>query len=212
MFALRERGLLEEGPWPFCLPRVRVRGSGPGRHVVSGHAQAAPLMVSGDVVVVNQKNGVSALGLQKALGLGSYHTAWEWLHKLRRAMVRAGRDRLSGIVEVDETLLGGRRQSGKGHGAEGKSLVFIAAEEAKGSENAIGRIRLSVIENHAGETLAKSVLAAVEPGSLIRTDGARGYSFLDGYGYIHVPSFNKAGAPDDVTPLAHRVAALLKRW
>ncbi len=60
--------------------------------------------------VVNQKNGVSALGLQKALGLGSYHTAWEWLHKLRRAMVRPGRDRLSGIVEVDETFLGGKRR------------------------------------------------------------------------------------------------------
>ncbi len=162
--------------------------------------------------VVNQKNGVSALGLQKALGLGSYRTAWEWLHKLRRAMVRPGRDRLSGIVEVDETFHGGRRRSGRGHGAEGKSLIFIAAEEAKDSENAIGRIRLSVLENAAGETLAKAVLAAVEPGSLVRTDGASGYSFLDGYGYIHVPSFHKDGAPDDPTPLAHRVASLLKRW
>jgi len=162
--------------------------------------------------VVNQKNGVSALGLQKALGLGSYHTAWEWLHKLRRAMVRPGRDRLSGIVEVDETLLGGRRRSGSGHGREGKSLILIAAEEAKGNENAIGRIRLSVIENSAGETLAKAVLAAVEPGSLVRTDGALGYSFLDGHGYIHVPSFHKDGSPDDTTPLAHRVASLLKRW
>ncbi len=111
--------------------------------------------------VVNQKNGVSALGLQKALGLGSYHTAWEWLHKLRRAMVRPGRDRLSGIVEVDETFLGGRRRSGSGHGAEGKPLAFIAAEEAKDNENAIGRIRLSVIENSAGETLAKAVQSAL---------------------------------------------------
>ena len=119
--------------------------------------------------VVNQKNGVSALGLQKALGLGSYHTAWEWLHKLRRAMVRPGRDRLSGIVEVDETFLGGKR-GGRGRGAEGKSLIFIAAEEAKDNENAIGRIRLSVIENAAGETLAKAVQAAVEPGSLVRSE------------------------------------------
>ena len=91
-------------------------------------------------------------------------------------------------------------------------MIFIAAEEAKDNENAIGRIRLSVIENAAGETLAKATLAAVEPGSLLRTDGARGYSFLNGYGYIHVPSFHKDGAPDDPTPLAHRVASLLKRW
>src|SRR5271166_4773207 len=212
MFALRERGLLEEGPWPFHLPGLRVRGFGPGGNLVSGHAQTASPLVSGDVVCGEPEERVSALGLQKALGLGSYHTAWEWSHKLRGAMVRPGRDRLSGIVEVDETFLGGRRRSGSGHGAEGKSLIFIAAEEAKDSENAIGRIRLSVIENSAGETLAKAVLAAVEPGSLIRTDGARGYSFLDGYGYIHVPSFHKDGAQGDPAPLAHRVASLLKRW
>src|SRR5208337_5367989 len=161
MFALREGGLLEEGSWPFHLPRMRVRGFSAGRHVVSGHPQTAPLMFQAMWYVVNQKNGVSALGLQKALGLGSYHTAWEWLHKLRRAMVRPGRDRLSGIVEVDETFLGGRSR-GRGRGAEGKSLIFIAAEEAKDSENAIGRIRLSVLENAAGETLAKAVQAAVE--------------------------------------------------
>jgi transposase-like protein len=162
--------------------------------------------------VVNQKNGVSALGLQKGLGLGSYHTAWEWLHKLRRAMVRPGRDRLSGIVEVDETFLGGERRGKRGRGAEGKSLIFIASEEAKDSENAIGRIRLSVLENAAGETLAKAVQAAVEPGSLVRSDGWAGYSFLPDYGYIHVPNFHKEATPGDATPLAHRVASLLKRW
>jgi hypothetical protein len=56
--------------------------------------------------VTNQKHGVSALGLQRVLGLGSYRTAWTWLHKLRHAMVRPGRDRLSGTVEVDETYIG----------------------------------------------------------------------------------------------------------
>ena len=57
--------------------------------------------------VVSQKNGASALGLQRVLGLGSYRTAWTWLHKLRRAMVRPGRDRVSVEVEVDETIVGG---------------------------------------------------------------------------------------------------------
>ena len=97
--------------------------------------------------------------------------------KLRRAMVRPGRDRLSGIVEVDETFLGGERRGKRGRGAEGKSLIFIAAEEAKDSENAIGRIRLSVPENASGETLAKAVQAAVEPGSLVRSDGWAGSVF-----------------------------------
>src|SRR5271166_5621188 len=199
--------LLEEGSWPFHLPRMRVRGFSAGRH-----HKPLRLWFQAMWYVVNQKNGVSALGLQKALGLGSYHTAWEWLHKLRRAiMVRPGRNRLSGIVEVDETFLGGKRR-GRGRGAEGKSLIFIAAEEAKDSENAIGRIRLSVLENAAGETLAKAVQAGVEPGSLVHSDGLAGYSFLPDYGYIHVPSFHKEATPGDATPLAHRVASLLKRW
>ena len=60
--------------------------------------------------VTSQKNGASALGLQRVLGLGSYRTACSWLHKLRRAMVRSGRERLSGWVEVDETYWGGPRK------------------------------------------------------------------------------------------------------
>ena len=64
--------------------------------------------------VTNQKHGVSALGVQRILGLGSYQTAWTWLHKLRRAMVRPGRDLLSGEVEVDETYLGGREVGNRG--------------------------------------------------------------------------------------------------
>ena len=120
MLALREGGLLEEGPWPFHLPRMRVRGFGAGSTLFQDTHKPLRLWFQAMWYVVNQKNGVSALGLQKALGLGSYHTAWEWLHKLRRAMVRPGRDRLSGIVEVDETFLGGKRR-GRGRGAEGKS-------------------------------------------------------------------------------------------
>jgi len=159
--------------------------------------------------VVNQKNGVSALGLQKALGLGSYHTAWEWLHKLRRAMVRPGRDRLSGVVEMDETFIGGERSGKRGRGAEGKTLVLIAAEEVPGG---IGRIRLAPIADATGGTLKEATLQMVEPGSTIRTDGWDGYNLLTKHGYRHQPTTHHNAESGDATPLAHRVASLLKRW
>jgi transposase-like protein len=62
--------------------------------------------------MTNQKHGLSALGLQQLLGLGSYQTAWTMLHKLRTAMVRPGRERLHGPVEVDETYVGGIEEGG----------------------------------------------------------------------------------------------------
>jgi len=77
--------------------------------------------------ITNRKYGANALGLQRALGFGSYRTAWAWLHKLRRAMVRPGRDRLSGTIEVDETFIGGKKPGKRGRGTEDKELVVIAA-------------------------------------------------------------------------------------
>ena len=97
--------------------------------------------------VTNQKHGVSALGLQRILGLGSYQTAWAWLHKLRRAMVRPGRDLLGGAVEVDETYVGGRETGVVGRQTKTKSIVAIAAEvRGRGT----GRIRMSRVEDVAG--------------------------------------------------------------
>lgn len=78
--------------------------------------------------MVAQKNGVSAVGLQRVMGIGSYRTAWTWLHKFRRLMVFPGRDKLTGKVEVDETFVGGKKPGNRGRGAEGKSLVMIAIE------------------------------------------------------------------------------------
>jgi transposase-like protein len=153
------------------------------------------------------KNGVSALGLQKALGLGSYHTAWEWLHKLRRAMVLPGRDRLSGTIEADETWVGGVRR-GQGN-KDGKSLVFIAAQ-AKG--RGIGRIRMSVVPDARGVILMGAVCACVEPGSVVHSDGWEGYNGLTDLGYHHMPLAHKYASSGDATPLTHRVAALFKRW
>src|SRR5438067_2242345 len=110
--------------------------------------------------VTSQKNGASALGLQRVLGLGSYETAWTWLHKLRRAMVRPDRDRLSGWVEVDETMVGGLEEGVAGRETESKVLVVIAAE-ADGP--GIGRIRMRVIEDASAASLHPFVQDCVEP-------------------------------------------------
>ena len=159
--------------------------------------------------VVSQKNGVSALGLQKALGLGSYHTAWEWLHKLRRAMVMPGRDKLSGIVEVNEAHIGGEHTGKRGRGAEGKTLVLIAAED---TGKGVGRIRLSTISDASGDVLTNTIQQMVATGSTIRTDGWSGYSGLSNNGYIHLPTSNNNVKEEDAIQIAHRVASLLKRW
>src|ERR1019366_4965722 len=116
--------------------------------------------------VVSQKNGVSALGLQRVLGLKSYETAWTWLHKLRRAMVRPGRDLLTGRVEVDETYLGGLEEGTRGRGAEPKTLIILAVEEdGKG----IGRIRMRQIPDASAASLESFLVESVVPGSVVHT-------------------------------------------
>lgn len=159
--------------------------------------------------VTNQKSGVSALGLQRVLGLGSYHTAWNWLHKLRRAMVRPGRDKLEGVIEVDEIVIGGERPGKRGRGAAGKALVVVAAQEA---EKGIGRIRMRRVSDAAGESLEPAVWEMIEPGSVVRTDGWRGYNGLSELGYQHNIARKDAALGDNLLPLANRVASLLKRW
>jgi transposase-like protein len=159
--------------------------------------------------VTSQKNGASALGLQRNLGLGSYRTAWTWLHKLRRVMVRPGRDLLSGTVEVDETFIGGTRPGKRGRGAEGKALVLIIAEEhVKG----MGRIRLHMIADASAKSLEAAVQNAVEPGSKVKTDGWRGYNGLGSMGYDHKVVRKTEDIGENLMPLCHRVASLLKRW
>ena len=159
--------------------------------------------------MTSQKTGTNALGLQRILGLGSYHTAWTWLHKLRRAMVRPGRDRLSDIIEVDETYIGGEKPGKPGRGALGKSLVVMAVEIAG---NRMSRIRLRRVPDASAESLEEAVLQAVVPGSVIHTDGWKGYSRLNTIGYTHEVVRNTEEIGDNLLPHCHRVAALLKRW
>jgi transposase-like protein len=161
--------------------------------------------------VTSQKNGASAMGLQRVLGLKSYKTAWTWLHKLRRAMVRPDRDRLSGRVEVDETYLGGLEEGVRGRQTERKALIIVAAEE---DGPGIGRIRMRRIVDASAESVVPFVEASVEVGSVVHTDGWLGYEPLQSKGYDHEVTFLKGNknTPSELMPRVHRVISLLKRW
>jgi transposase-like protein len=158
--------------------------------------------------VTSQKNGVSALGLQRALGLGSYKTAWTMLHKLRRAMVRPGRERLRGTVEVDETYWGGEEEGVSGRQTEEKALIGVAVEE---DGSGIGRIRLAHLADLDRASLHGFIAQAVEPGSTVRTDGLNAYRDLQGY--VHDRRIQRRQPEGEhLLPRVHRVASLLKRW
>jgi transposase-like protein len=159
--------------------------------------------------ITNQKYGANALGLQRVLNLGSYNTAWQWLHRLRRAMVRPGRNNLYGTVEVDETLVGGKRSGKRGRGAGSKALVVIAVEdksEVSKTGKGIGRIRLQRIPNASAGNLSEFIKNNIRVGSRVRTDGWSGYQPISSMGFEHIV----VGARD--LAIAHLVASLLKRW
>jgi len=162
--------------------------------------------------VTSQKFGGSALGLKRVLGLGSYQTAWSWLHKMRRAMVRPGRERLSGYVEVDETYVGGEEEGVYGRQTHKKAIVVIAVEVhfPKG----FGRVRMQRIPDASAASLTPFVRDAVEPGSTVHTDGWKGYDSLPKHGYTHERTvLSDSGDPAHVSmPAVHRVSSLLKRW
>ena len=158
--------------------------------------------------ITSQKNGISALGLQRVLGLGSYKTAWAMLHKLRRAMVRPGRDQLAGVVEVDEAYWGGEETGTIGRKTELKTRIIVAAEE---DGNGIGRIRLRTIPNTSKASLHGFIRQSIASGSVVRTDGWHAYMGL--HGYVHDRQVQMHQPKEEhLLPRAHRVISLLKRW
>lgn len=233
---------LEQLRWPngFCCPACGVADT-PGRttrgrlicrvcrHQCSVTAGTifdktrTPLRVwfAAAWYVTNQKQGVSALGLQRVLGLNSYQTAWAMLHRFRRAMVRPDRDLLSGAVEVDETYVALRRRAGatrkvarsaKAHDRSHLVAVAVAVEvlQPKG----FGRVRLRRIASPTIDALLPFVREHVRPGATVRTDGSPIYAPLQDEGFDHEPHVmlgSKAPAHQPL-PGVHRVAALLKRW
>lgn len=214
--------------WPegFVCPRCQNRGGWPatrGRMICSAcryqasatagtifQATHKPLRMWFRAIwyVTSQKNGASAMSVQRTLGLGSYSTAWTWLHKLRRAMVRPGRDRLRGTAEVDETYWGSEEEGVIGRLTEDKALIIVAAEEdGKG----IGRIRLRRIPDATKTSLHGFVAEAIEPGSTVRTDGLNAYLGLKGY--VHDRQVQRRQPEGEhLLPRVHRVVSLLKRW
>ena len=158
--------------------------------------------------VTSQKNGISALGLQRMLGLGSYKNAWAMLHKLRRAMVRPGRDRLRGVVEVDETYWGGEEEGVVGRLTEDKALIVVAAEEdGKG----IGRVRLRRIPDVTKVSLHGFITQVIDSGSTVRTDGLSAYLGLRNYTHDRQIQ-RRQPKGEHLLPRVHRVVSLLKRW
>ncbi len=160
--------------------------------------------------VVSQKHGISAMGLARAVGIKRQKTGWQLLEKIRRGMIRPNRDRLSGLVEVDEILIGGKRRKFEGRSPEGKTLVLVAAED-KGRRG-IGRIRMRIIPDATTPSLRAAVITMVEPGSTVRTDGWTSYQ-PERWGSRHRLTKRQPFNPgNDPTPLIHRVSSLLKRW
>lgn len=180
------------------------------------HGTRKPLLLWFHVMwwVVAQKTGTSANNLMDFMGFGSYETAWSWLQKLRRAMVRPNRDFLSGIVEVDETYIGGREVGGekRGRGAETKILVVVATE-CIGKQ--IGRVRFKCIAEASGEELSKFIEETIKEGSEIITDGWRGYNFLNNSTKFkhQVKVISGSGSEaHELLPHVHLVDSLVKRW
>jgi transposase-like protein len=202
--------------WPLSSGRWQCAGCG---HQISATAGTAfqdtrtplPVWFRAVWLITSQKNGISALGLQQVLGWGSYQTAWTCLHKLRRAMIRPGRERLLGAVEVDESYLGGSEAGVRGRQTETKALVVVAVEE---DGHGIGRIRLWHIPNASASSLLPFVQESIEPGSTVHTDGWLGYLPLEANGYQHKIAFLKwrKEQASELLPRVHRVISLLKRW
>jgi len=159
--------------------------------------------------VTDPKIGASALSLQRTLGLGSYKTAWTWLHKIRRAMVTPGRERLKGEVEVDETFIGAPEEGRHGRRMIDKTMVVVAAEkDGRGT----GRIRMRRVPDGSAHSLHAFVSESIEPGSVLLTDDWQGYASLEGYRRRIKEVAHSGRTASQLMPRVHRAVSLLKRW
>ena len=162
--------------------------------------------------VTSQKHGISALGLQRVLGLGRYRSAWTMVHKLRRAMVRPGREKLRGAIEVDETYWGAPEEGAIGRRTVTKALIAIAAEAVPDTDRAIGRVRLARIPDVKRAALHGFIRESIEPGSTVVTDGLQAYRSMTDYHHERRVQGPQDDGEEHLLPRVHQVASLLKRW
>ncbi|MDR1541605.1 MAG: IS1595 family transposase [Clostridiales bacterium] len=158
-----------------------------------------------------RKYGASTEGLKQAIGLSSCETAWTWLHKIRSAMVRSDRAKLSGIVEVDETYIGGGEHSGgASRGTGNKALAAIVVElkplstANKTGLHPLGRVRLFVVADASAESLKPFIEDNIEKEGKVITDGWASYSFVASNWYAHtVHVGGKKSEGEQMLPHAH---------
>ena len=165
-------------------------------------------------LLMAQKTGMSAQNFHDAFGFGSYQTSWGWLQKLRSVMIRSGREKLAGRVEVDETYVGGQKEGKRGRGAESKTLVIVAIEGESGKK--LGRVRFKIINRATSAEIKPFVEDCIERSATIVTDGLKSYDFLDGLSVKH-EKYVQSGAnttKENESRLehVHLVISLLKRW
>jgi transposase-like protein len=210
-----------EGGWRLGDGRLMCPGCGTRTSVTAGtifDRTRTPLTVwfTASWLFASGKDGISALSLKRMLEIGSYQTAWAMLHRLRSVLVRPGRDRLAGTVEVDETYIGGQEPGRPGGRARGKKVLTGIAVEVK-EPRGFGRCRMLPLADASAPSLHRFVVDHIELGARVMTDGWQGYRGIDKLGYVHEPRSQRAARaagedPSKLLPAVHRVASLAKRW
>jgi transposase-like protein len=205
------------GGWAVSDGRFKCSTCGTRTSVTAGtlfdrHRTPLTVWFAACWMFATQKDGVSALSLTRSLEFGSYQTAWAMLHRLRSVLVRPGRERLSGLVEVDETTMGGVEPGLTGGRSRGEKKTLVAVAVERKEPKGIGRCRMAPIPNASTDTLRAFLIDHVEEGSTVITDGWQAYRAAVNGLYSHerlvVPGHDAPG----LMPGVHRVASLSKRW
>lgn len=213
---VRAPGGLAAGRRAVHVCRMRRAQFGDGGDDLRSNAHPADGVVHRLLAVCHGQTGDIGAKLKRTLEIGSYQTAWAMLHRLRSVLVRPGRDRLTGTVEVDETYMGGEEAGLRGGRARGKTILTGIAVEVQKSKG-IGRCRMLPLDDASATSLQAFVVDHVEPDTQVITDGWQGYCGLEKLGYVHEPR-NQAAArargddPGELLPAVHRIASLTKRW